>query len=481
MIYPRAPLRVSDYTILVEAGPAGPWVLAHGYSGAIDKVDQASFAWIQRGLSGPPPSPEASTRLLQRGHITRRTPEEEKRAVVKAIESYHQRLRAGRKVTATVILSYDCNFRCTYCTQRDVQLKGQEHLDQGMSDEVMDSAFRFFDAHAVDDITLFGGEPFMPGNEHRVRRFASMVRERGHRISCVSNGSHWRDYEDVIVPEVVSHIQVTIDGPPEVHDRRRVGLETRETFHTILDNVGWALERGVHVSARINTDRSNVDDLALLTSMFVERKFYDHAFNSYISPVQENGFAGREPLFGYREMYERMLDAHTRACHTPGPGEVLFDRGFLPSLRHDILHALEHGEALPYRVSFCGAYTTMNVLDPFGRIFACWDFADDPDNVIGVFHPELRYEAPKLERWRGRDQSVLLKDCLSCRYVLLHGSGCQAESFRRTGSYEERDCQNFDFQFDLAVKSAVDALDVPHRAIVTEPYERRRRALPVIA
>lgn len=479
-IYPRRPLRVSDYTIRVASKDKGLWVLAHGYSGAIDKVDAATYAWIEGGLAGPPPSGETSTRLVTRGYLTRKSSEEEQQQIAGLIQGYYAQRRASSRPSVTIILSYDCNFRCTYCTQRKVQLKGESVLAKGMSDEVMDSAFRFIESTGSYDVTLFGGEPFMPGNERRVRRFAAWIREKGGTIHAVSNGHNWRDYEEVFDPALISSVQVTLDGPEEVHDRRRVGVEQRQTFATILDNVAWALARGVRVSARINTDRRNIEELAELTAIFKARGFYDHAFSCYLTPVQGNGVMKPEPLFDFREMYERMLDSHTRSCEGTAPGSVLFNADYLPALRHEIQACFENEEPLPYKFSFCSAYTTMHVLDPFGRMYACWDFVDDPDNVIGVFHPALAYEPVKLERWRGRDDGVLLKKCLSCPYVLLHGSGCQAEAFRQTGEYFERNCEDYAYQFELGVLSALEAVDVRERALITEPVPRKR-SLRVVA
>jgi hypothetical protein len=50
---------------------------------------------------------------------------------------------------------------------------------------------------------------------------------------------------------------------------------------------------------------------------------------------------------------------------------------------------------------------------------------------------------------------MMMKECLSCRHVLLHGSGCQAEAFRRTGEYYERDCQQYPEEFEIAVRFAL--------------------------
>ena len=120
----------------------------------------------------------------------------------------------------------------------------------------------------------------------------------------------------------------------------------------------------------------------------------------------------------------------------------------------------------------------MQVLDPHGRIFACWDFADDDANAIGRFHPRLESFAPAIQRWRGRIDEMLVGDCLSCPYVLLHGTGCQSAAFNREGEFWVRDCQDFPEEFELAVQGAVGDLRVRGRTPKYESAaaEQERRA-----
>ena len=123
-------------------------------------------------------------------------------------------------------------------------------------------------------------------------------------------------------------------------------------------------------------------------------------------------------------------------------------------------------ENLSPKISYCSAYTSLVILDPYGKIYPCWDFVDNEEHQIGTFHPEVNYYNKNLDLWRGRGREVLTKECLECPYVLLHGSGCQAEAHRRTGDYWQRDCEDFPFQFDLAVKAALGDLDIRNREVI---------------
>ncbi len=460
------PLRLSDYAILVKSEHSGRYVVAHGYSGFIEEVDKCTFAWLESGLAGSAPSSSMRMSLLKNGVLTFKTEEKEKGFVKSIIGDHFNETRANSRSSVTVILSYDCNFRCTYCTQRHTQLKGQDHLDLAMTDEVMDSAFEFIENSNAPHVTLFGGEPFLPYDNHqrRVRRFFEGVKALGLNVSVVSNGHDWIEYADIFDSGLIRNIQVTIDGPRAVHDLRRVQKQGIGSFDKIMDNIGWGLDRGVAISARINVDYTNIEELQQLTQIFNERKFYFRGdFSAYLAPVQGNGFYKKEKLFGFQEMYLRMMDSHTRSCLTEENNETLFNYDYLPGLRLELEELLSKKTRLRYKFSYCGAYTSLAVLDPFGRIYPCWDFVDNLDHQIGEFHPKVVYNDVVTDLWRGRDREVLQKDCLSCPYVLLHGSGCQAEAYRQTGKYWERDCEDFPFQFDLAVKAALGDVDIRGR------------------
>jgi len=439
-------------------------------------VDSGTVAWLKSGMREGSVSPDVHARLLQRGFLTTRSEAEEQTVVRTALTRHIDHV--ARESTFTVILSYDCNFRCTYCSQRVVQLKGSKYLKEGMSDEVMDAAFSFMDEYGPkSSITLFGGEPFAPGNEHRVERFLEWVRRRGTPSTAVSNGYDWDTFKDLIKPDVIRQVQITVDGPPEVHNRRRIALGTKDSFWTIISNIRWALDSGIAITLRINCDRTNVEKLEQLTRILIEEGLHGHdRFAAYLAPVQGNGvMKNHEPLFNYGEMYGKLLDApDAGGCQScgnhsagAGAGETPFNTDFLPSMRHELRDCLEGKQpGLSYNYVYCGAYTNLFTLDPHGRLYACWDYVDDPKHAVGAFHPQVEFRDEQLAVWRKRGEEVLMKQCLACPYVLLHGSGCQAEALRQTGNYWERDCQDYSVQFDLAMKAAMGALKVGGRRIL---------------
>lgn len=486
MLFPHTRLRVSDYNIYVDSAESDQWAVAHGYMGVADRLDRATFMWLQSGMQHGSVSPETRRFLHERGYLTTRTVEQE-HELIREILKRHIRLQS-QQASFTAILSYDCNFRCTYCIQRIIQNKGNGYIKEGMSDEVMDSAFRFIESFGSEPtVTLYGGEPFGDGNQHRVERFLNWVHGQGIKVHAISNGYDWHLFDEQLVPDTIRSIQVTIDGPPEIHNRRRIALGERDSFWTIIKHVRWALERGIQISMRINCDRNNLPHLEGLTHLFTDEGLYDFPglFSAYLSPVQGNWvMKDDKPLFSFGEMYQGLLEAHDPSCgggcHCDNGGGscrssegvtsddgILFNTDYLPSARFELRRVLDGKQKLPYKMTYCGAYSGMYVLDPFGKIYGCWDFADNPEHVMGTFHPSFELFQSEVDLWRKRTEEVLMKQCVSCPYVLLHGSGCQAEAYRRTGNFWERDCQDFDAEFDLAMRSAMGAVRIGSKSVPT--------------
>lgn len=60
-----------------------------------------------------------------------------------------------------------------------------------------------------------------PAARRIVEQMVDCTRERGLDLAVVTNGYHLLSYLDVLAHAQIREIQVTLDGPPVMHDRRR--------------------------------------------------------------------------------------------------------------------------------------------------------------------------------------------------------------------------------------------------------------------
>jgi len=476
--FPRLFERPSSYNIYHAFEEQSQYVVTQGYSGAMKRISKELFDWLQSGMRTDHLPSEGDYKWLREQYfLTRKTPLQEQKLVKQVLKAATE--RQSKDASIVVILNYDCDFRCRYCFEREsVQLPRPRSslsslrtttdrgiLKTGMSDQVMNSAFEFIESKKVKEITLFGGEPFLPDetNQKITRSFIAGLKKRQITMSVVSNGANWQHYIDLFDPNFLTSIDVTIDGPKHIHDKRRIGPGKKQTFETIIQNIRKALDLGIKVHCRLNVDKTNVAEIHGLNNVFEENRFYKRKgqFVCYLANVTNSSIKNKKENFGPIEMYESAINQHLtqQECHDYSSGcsdsQPSFNIDYLPPEVGQICDALEGKKLLSRKFNFCSAYTGMYVLDPFGKIFSCWELVNLDTAYIGKFHPRVEMFYDKLHAWRGRSSEVTAKSCLECPYVLLHGSGCQAQSFRETGELWERDCQDFPEVFKFSLKTAL--------------------------
>ena len=289
-------LRTSHFTIYVDLpGERDQSLIAHGYSGAFDKVSTDVVAFLRaheerRGASrseAPQEAPVLADRTLRllekRGYLTEMSREDEEDRVARLVAAIHE--RAIRKPPAYVLMhTYQCNLRCAYCFQDRMRTDPALHgLLRTMSRPVVDRIFAAIPGiekkHLGTDegrhrrsFLFFGGEPLLAASRPIVEYVIEKARALGEcGFTAVTNGTDLHHYRDLLGPEGLSYLQITLDGPPDLHDRRRIHADGSGSFERIAENISLALDAGTRVSVRINTDRTNLDELPRLAREILDR------------------------------------------------------------------------------------------------------------------------------------------------------------------------------------------------------------------
>ena len=213
-------MRLSTYEIILplvgtdEKPIEGYMLLTNGLYGAVDVVPKEDADKLQAGdFAGLPAA--LRERLMLRGH--------------------------------------DCNFRCPYCFEQHRLKKGQDWLDNTMSDEMIETVFGALKdyrarGYMVNGCSFYGGEPFLAKNLGVVKKIADKCREMDLSMGAITNGYDLETYLDFIEEYKLRSLQVTVDGTAELNDRRRLHKDGREGKS--------AGERGQRESARDEgTDR----------------------------------------------------------------------------------------------------------------------------------------------------------------------------------------------------------------------------------
>jgi uncharacterized protein len=479
-------MRTSSYTIYVDL-PSQPddMLLVHGYTGAYDKVSKGVATYVRslevrrppKPLYGdwtpePPtdgkaelPSEETIQILRRRGYLTDMTVESEEQFFRKFVEKMHtQRLKTS--LSYIFMPTYNCNLRCAYCFQDYMRTNPlYSHLLRTMSHKTVDRIFQGMTqiesgmniasgARVHRSIGFFGGEPLLAATRPAVERIMEKALDMGTAtIWAVSNATELEAYEDLLSPQKLCSIQITLDGPPREHDRRRIYADGSGSFDKIARNINMALERGVAISVRLNLDRNNLSQLPELADVIQARGWDKHSgFSAYTAPIRaENDNVDRATTMNTWQLDQALTDMQKQF-----PVLSMFNRpddGIKNSAR---LLFEASGTGVPIlKESFCSAHTGMYIFDVFADIYACWERTGDSSTRIGHVAEDgtLNLNQELMNYWRSRTVATN-PVCSNCRYALHCGGGCAVLALGKTGKYHMNFCDGFATRFRASVAEA---------------------------
>jgi uncharacterized protein len=479
-------LRASSYTIYVDLPDnSEEMLLVHGYTGAYDKVSRRVATYVRSLELGPPPKPlfgswspeplsgdeavspsdETVEMLKRRGYLTNKTREQEDSFFSKMAGKLHH--NASQRMPGYVFMpTYQCNLRCPYCFQDHMRTNpAYQHLLRTMSPGVIDRIFAAMPqieaGHGIEPgsqlprlITFFGGEPLLeasrPTIEYIIKKATAMGKAR---FIAVTNGTELQAYEDLLGPDLISVLQITLDGPPSEHDKRRIYPDGSGSFDRIARNIDMALARGISISLRMNVDRKNIANLPSLADEFHKRGWAGaKGFSPYAAVVHASNektavsttMSSWELTRALRELCER--EPQTKIIG--GPDDGMEDRARR-------LFESSDSPIPSFKASFCGAHNRMYIFDAFADIYACWERTGDQKIRIGHVDeagvPNMNQAIT--ERWRHRTV-VSNPVCRSCRFAFYCGGGCAVYAENRSGTMYSNFCDGFGKRFRAAAARA---------------------------
>jgi uncharacterized protein len=399
-------LRLSRYNVevggLSESGcPTGLFNTATGNYVAL--IGDVEVAWRRlRGGEGVSP---AEAGLLFRAGFAVEEQLDELRAVRLAFE-------VGRRVDQgshlTIAPTLDCNYACDYCFE--------EHVPGAMSSEVQQALIGFVRERLVRQqptdlsVTWFGGEPLMAPSVIRVlsRAFQALVTEGlllSYQAHTITNGQLLRpEMAAELLALGVNQVQVTLDGPREVHDRRRTLKNGGATFAAIANNLA-RMPSGLATVIRINVDRSNVSTVPRL---FDELETLDLLGRVTVDVALVEDFSGcempSETLLAPKEFagleMEWMREAERRGfrLHVASPSPRLTGVCQVDSLN-----------------SF--------VVAPTGELYRCWAELGNGGHAVAQLLNRLTWSAPEPTGLTERDPFDD-EECLACVLLPSCMGGC---------------------------------------------------------
>lgn len=474
-------LRISSYSVVSDPISADKSVLMNALSGALDLVPRRVAEIFERSnprLGEPSEAPELGQLsdplvdlLTTRGHLTTLSHAEERGLALSISTILHE--EQARSPQFMVVPYFDCNYRCTYCFERELQnglKRPSSSVAYPKSNVSMDARFvpaiyyaigKLWDKHNTPaslmkkHIILYGGEPLDKKNSYVVKNIVQMGKALGFKFSAITNGHDLDEYIECLGSDGIGELQISIDGPPAIHDRRRISVDGSSSFHKIAKNIRIALERtDVLFHLRVHLDNGNIGAAEELFDFFRSEGFLDHPrFTIYGNTVyrtdsSRNVFVERSQ----RELFEAVLNRTVEATNVffSGPSIAIFN-----SLMETMT------KNLPYRLrgSYCAANTGNYIFAPDWKIYSCWESVGKDCSHIGSFDETgaVTLSGTKMESWFSRKVSEI-PECSECTYALLCGGGCAQFAEYNTGSIYAPFCDEFESMFKLTLADSFSRL-----------------------
>lgn len=159
-----------------------------------------------------------------------------------------------------LMASEDCNFRCKYCYEKFLRGTMRPEVRQGVKNMLL----KRVPSLTRLNVEWFGGEPLYGRRaiedlapflqktalENDLQFFSSMT-TNGYLLT--------EDVADRLLDWGIKTYQITLDGPPEIHDCMRPTRDGNGTFETILENLKSMARRDqeFHITIRVNYDNTN--------------------------------------------------------------------------------------------------------------------------------------------------------------------------------------------------------------------------------
>ncbi len=413
-------------------------LIASSLTGAVDLLDSNSkAAWLALAASNKADGLDKKfiARLGKRGYLYHSADEEAH--LFNELAAAFQSSQLNYPLRFAICPTYQCNLACKYCYEGRLPQVSTVTLGEPDVEALYKSIDCISGSRGGQKISteLTGGEPLLPGNKTLIEQIFIEASKRGHSIGVVSNGvclaSHFAELF-LRYAKSISFVQVTLDGPREIHDQRRPFRGGQGTFEAIATTIDFLLEHDFPVRLRVNIDGQNIPYLSELAEFMKSKGWVGKpSLQCHLSPVLDHR---GDKDYPYLLPEVDLLKATEQLSWLDGNQDGIFQSHLFRVLQH-ISSVIEGGGGFP---SPCFKYCEANspnffVFGADGLIYPCGEAIGNPELAIGRFLPTHELWPDKEQLWRTRSIASI-PECRECNIAGFCGGGCTFAAFVQHGS-----------------------------------------------
>lgn len=249
-----------------------------------DKVSQ----WLNSNLIDEIDDQDFS-RLVRLGYLLPENTDEKKLRKLRYLNHI-----SNNRLQLVVHITQECNFRCTYCY---MDFKS-EMISRDVQNGIINYVKKNIQKYKGVQFSWFGGEPTLGIDaienisypiigicQSQKKPYTAIITTNGYNLTPININK--------LLACRITHIAVTIDGTPKLHDSQRMLADGSPTFQHIIENLLYIRDnvktQTLTVSIRINIMKKHLSHLEECYHFYNDMFGKDHRFSLFIRPVADYG------------------------------------------------------------------------------------------------------------------------------------------------------------------------------------------------
>lgn len=320
----------------------------------------------------------------------------------------------------TVLPTLKCNFCCPYCFEDERAISSDCFMSKETQDNVVKFTEEKFAAGVRGDMHVkwFGGEPLLAEDiifnlSARLKKVAESY-DSNYRAIMMTNGYHLDKLTEKHIKDLSLYaIQITLDGPEHIHNKRRVARNGDNTFKRIITNIERMVKFFDGIVIRINADRTNAPYIPELFEYLYERGISEVCKRIYLGYVDT-------------EVGRYSVESQCASLLNKEDIEYIYSIVSAGLVQKNIAHVefLSHPRFLS--VACDAQIKNYYVIDPEGFVFKCG--SDATIRERSLFNINTRTEINPEREKLFLDFSARSDDrCKNCAQLPVCNGGCVAK------------------------------------------------------
>lgn len=331
-----------------------------------------------------------------------------------------------REINVTILTTYACNLACSYCYEKNSSQK-----NYSLTDKTTNEMIKFLKNLVMDrnprllTIEFYGGEPLL--RYDLIKKISRELKTTCDRqgtlftFGIMTNGI-------LLTKRTVStlkdfglwRIQLTLDGPSEIHNIRKPLKSGGGTFKKIIHTIKTISDEIIPI-VRVNVDDINADYLPEL-----------------ITVLKQSGIHKKIAIYFVPTIYE-----HSQNVIQCNPNIYLSNKSIIKKIKRAIKIVKKENIRLAnryYATAPCHFYQDNSfIIDPLGDIYKCLALPETKvGNVRKNYFNSKHAECVETNPWKNRK-------CLGCKYLFLCWGGCRYQAKIKTGNTKAVFCDRVIF------------------------------------